>query len=105
MGDFAKWTAWTALSYIVEQCCVCGVRFAMEGYFVAERKKTKDLFYCPNGHQQHYTTSEADELRKQLAEAESRLDAARCQRDQARKQVVAMKGQATKLRNRIAALS
>jgi len=47
----------------------------------AERRKDRNWFYCPNGHQQHYTgKSEADKLREQL-------DAERRQRQRAEQSV------------------
>lgn len=38
----------------IEVCCNCGVEFAMTEDFYNERLGDKRLFYCPNGHNQHY---------------------------------------------------
>lgn len=34
--------------------------------FQKKKKETKEDFYCPNGHPQHYTKSTADVLSEQL---------------------------------------
>ena len=52
----------------VETCCNCGIAFAMPDYLMKRRRADGNSFYCPNGHQQHYGTSEADRLRKKLEE-------------------------------------
>lgn len=58
----------TELAFVTEDCCACGVAFAMTREHRAQRLKDKALFYCPNGHSQSYTESEADRLRRQLEE-------------------------------------
>ncbi len=51
--------------YRVEECCKCGVQFAMTmATYNHYRKHCKasgwatDSFYCPHGHEQHYTGRE-----------------------------------------------
>lgn len=59
--------------YITEDCCVCGLSFALTEEFKKERQRDKKLFYCPNGHSQSYMgeTHEAKVKRLQReAEAE-----------------------------------
>jgi len=48
-------------------CCECGVSFAVTSTFrnILMQDSSK-WFCCPNGHKQHYTTSEADRLKRQL---------------------------------------
>jgi hypothetical protein len=60
-----------AVDMVVEQCCNCGLAFAMTADF---RKRMLDsrvkgrgtTFYCPAGHPQWYTgETEADKLRRE----------------------------------------
>jgi DNA repair exonuclease SbcCD ATPase subunit len=51
----------------VEECCTCGTIFGFSATLKANLKKTKETFYCPNGHPQHYIgEKEAEKLRKEL---------------------------------------
>lgn len=54
---------------ITETCYSCGVLFAMTEDFRAHRLRTRDDFYCPNGHSQRYVGPTAEE---KLKEAEAR---------------------------------
>jgi hypothetical protein len=55
-----------------ETCCECGVLFAVAKELRDELLRSKRWFYCPNGHEQHYTgKTEAQKLKEQL-EAERR---------------------------------
>lgn len=56
-----------------QQCVNCGCPFAAPKVLIDSRRITKQSFYCPNGHGQSYTESEADRLRKQLATAQQRI--------------------------------
>jgi len=65
-----------------EECCVCAVTFAMPDRLQrAARADAEVWFFCPNGHRQHYSESEAMRLRKKLDEqtrmATSALERAR----------------------------
>ena len=58
---------------ITEECCSCGVIFGLTDYFKKERLKDHRLFYCPNGHNQHYTAeSEAEKNARLLREEQVR---------------------------------
>lgn len=57
-----------------EVCYKCGIHFAMPSDFKASRRRDKECFFCPNGHSQAYVESEADRLRKQLAEKEKEIE-------------------------------
>ncbi|MEE9354771.1 MAG: hypothetical protein V3U75_04200 [Methylococcaceae bacterium] len=35
-------------------CCECGVTYWITGHFNKELLKTRNAFYCPNGHKQSY---------------------------------------------------
>lgn len=92
-----------------EVCCNCGIEFAMPLAFQnACRADSKKSFYCPNGHGQHYATSEADKLRRERDRLKQ--DAARLQDEireareagaAAQRQASAFKGVATRIRNRV----
>lgn len=50
-------------------CCVCSVLFAFPERFERDRRRDHAYFYCPNGHQQHYTEkSDKDRLKEARAE-------------------------------------
>lgn len=58
----------TTISMVTETCCNCGVCFGMTSDLKAEfQKDSNKWFYCPNGHKQHYSESESDRLKKELA--------------------------------------
>lgn len=51
-----------------EECCNCGVVFAMPDYMMRGLRTNGGTFYCPNGHGQHYTKTEVQRLREKLDE-------------------------------------
>ena len=56
----------TSVKLVTEECCACGIVFAMPQQ-VNERLRTKGgTFYCPNGHSQVYTEPDIEVLRKKL---------------------------------------
>lgn len=72
------------LQFIVEECCSCGMAFAMTNEFEQRRLNDHQWFYCPAGHQQYYSgKSDADKLRDKLKQAEARHAALRAETDQA----------------------
>jgi len=44
-------------------CCACGIHFQLEDELLELRKQDGKLFYCPNGHNQRFVNSPADELK------------------------------------------
>jgi len=55
-------------------CCRCGVEFAMPVHLLQKlREDSTRMFFCPNGHNQHFTVTTADQLRKELAAKEQEL--------------------------------
>ena len=56
------------LTLETEECCNCGVVFAMPDYMMQRLQERGGTFYCPNGHAQHYTKSEVTRLKEKLAE-------------------------------------
>jgi hypothetical protein len=64
-------TAGTEMSLIVylrlQHCISCGVPFAMPTDLDEEYRRNHKNFYCPNGHQQHYSgKTEAEKLKIEL---------------------------------------
>lgn len=86
---------------VSETCCNCGIPFAMPDYLQRQCKENKKNFYCPNGHGQHYTTSEIDKLRADVARAKQDGEWWKNRAEVSAKEVITHKGQITKLKNRI----
>lgn len=95
----------------VEECCNCGMIFAMPVSFKndrLERRKNDMTFYCPRGHAQHYTgksreqklREELDAERRRRESAEQNIAFEQDQRRSAERSAAAYKGQATRLRTR-----
>ena len=58
------------VALVTEECCAkgCGITFAMTADLRRRRLADHGWFYCPNGHQQHYTgPSDSDRLRDEQA--------------------------------------
>ncbi len=67
------------VTMVTELCCNCGVAFAMPSDLQEKFKNNSNKwFYCPNGHQQHYTgKSDAQKLKdtqELLAQKQNQLD-------------------------------
>lgn len=96
---------------VTEHCISCGVHFAVPISYQQQRVADQRNYWCPNGHQQHYTgKTEAQKLRDQLERterektwAENRAKRLRDEADAERRQHAATKGQLTKARKRAAA--
>ena len=54
-------------------CPSCGVEFAIPQNLLSALRSNKRNFCCPNGHSQSFIESEAEQLKKQLAEKERLL--------------------------------
>lgn len=101
----------STLELVTEQCCACGMAFAMTSEFRQARLNDHRSFHCPAGHPQSYTgKSKAEELAEQLsrerqrkAELEDDLRYQRDARERAERQASAARGQVTRLKNRAAA--
>lgn len=71
-------------------CSQCGIEFGLPVAYKQERREDHATWYCPNGHPQYFPAeSEAEKLRKRVANLEddarvARLDADRAQREAAR---------------------
>jgi len=90
-------------------CGKCGTPFAIESKFYRHLCNSGDTFFCPNGHPRAFVEGEVDKLKKQLAQEAKRRErletSLRDQREENERLVrsrSAVKGQVTKLRNKIA---
>ena len=95
-----------SLSLDAITCCQegCGITFAAPESWIRKRREDHVWWYCPNGHTQHFPgETEAEKLKKQLAARGAELDRVRADRDAQIRTITSMKGQATKLRKRVAA--
>lgn len=65
----------TSTTMVTEECCNCGVLFAMTQEFIDRKREQAEssTFYCPNGHPQHYL---GKSLKDQLKEAKRRTESA-----------------------------
>ncbi|MCA0318194.1 MAG: hypothetical protein LCH88_09010 [Proteobacteria bacterium] len=100
-----------SIELVTEQCCNCGMAFAMTADFKKRRLKDRQSFYCPAGHSQHYTgKSKEDQLAEELSRERQRL--ARYAdmlgeegelRRAAERRASAARGQVTRLKKRAAA--
>lgn len=92
------------LTFTVVDCFKCGTPFGITEQFERDRRHDHGSFYCPNGHSQAYLgKSEAEKLRDRLAASEARAKSWMDQADAAERSLRAQKGEATKLRKRLAA--
>lgn len=92
----------------IEACCNCNVQFAITVEHYDRLKKTKESFYCPNGHRQAYTRSKEQELQEQLERAKRNLawqtshaDQTRAECHHLKHKLSAQKANVTKLKKRI----
>lgn len=86
-------------------CCHagCGIVFAVPSWWESKRRDDHTVWYCPNGHEQHFNSASATELlRKALVAKDAQLDQVRAARARAERRAAAARGQVTKIRNRIA---
>lgn len=89
-------------------CYSCKIPFAVPADVRRRWVENGGTFWCPNGHNQHYTESDVQKLRKQLEEANRSRDwykqrqaDERAARERTERRLIATKGAKTRLRNRI----
>lgn len=91
-------------------CGKCGMTFGVPVRWVAERRDDHEQWYCPNGHPRVFNgKSDAEKLRDELArlkhekdQTEARLVTSRSYASSLEKSVSTIKGQLTKVKNRVA---
>lgn len=83
---------------ITENCCHCGVLFAMDADLREQRLGDKGWFYCPNGHSQQYLgktwQTQIKEAERRAASAEDDARVATLERDEARREARRLKRRA-----------
>lgn len=95
----------------IETCCTCGTEFGLSNsvYQVAQQRKEKGSFHCPNGHSQHYVSGETeaeklrrerDRLKQRVAYANDRRVAAEDEAKSANRRAAAQKGVVTRMKRR-----
>lgn len=95
---------------VVEECCNCGMQFAITRQFQNRVKRTHENFYCPAGHGQHYPAkSKEEKLKDQVANLERRVEQERKRKEWAEQDAQlaknrerAQKAAKTRLKNDIA---
>ena len=63
--------------FVMVLCCECGVPFGMTQELHTARKKDRSLFWCSNGHPQHFIgESDAQKYRRlMIEEQDTRINA------------------------------
>jgi hypothetical protein len=94
-----NFTIQTAVQFTTVDCYKCGVVFAVDRTLEAMWRRDRTQFFCPNGHGQSYTKSEADRLREQLETAKRETEQQRAEaerqrqfRIEAERRVIAQRG-------------
>lgn len=97
-------TITTALTFFIEECCVCGIPFGMTQDYKDERVADKKTFYCPNGHDQCYLGKSKDaqiaELKTKVAAAQSQVEGERHARQLAEKRAERQKSERLRIERR-----
>lgn len=89
---------------VIEECCNCHTRFAMSQDLYTCRREDHKVFYCPQGHGQHYTgESDLEREKRQRIAAQARLARTEDELNMERRSLIAYKGHLTRARNKIAA--
>jgi hypothetical protein len=92
---------------VVIDCCTCGVSFGMTTEMERARRRDHAWFYCPNGHNQHFTAkSDADllaEERRRAKRLSDLLDDEQQQHRATERSLRATRGVVTRTKKRIAA--
>ena len=108
-------TYYDTIGMVKITCCNpnCGMLFSVTDKWVEYRRADHKIFYCPNGHQQHYSgQSDVEKLRDQLAQEKHHREQETAQlRDSvdywysetvgAQKSLYATKGIVTRIKNRV----
>jgi hypothetical protein len=94
------------VSYNNIDCCSCGMTFAVPVAWEKERRENHKGFFCPNGHPLVFNGP--SNLEKQVKEKEAEIERLRSRLDWKERSLLsanrsnsALRGQRTKLKNRI----
>lgn len=95
------------MQWQVVRCCKCSATFAVtdDFYRVAMERCEQFLFYCPNGHEQHYVRgqSEIDKVRQERDRLKQQIAAKNDEIAHERRRVAAARGQVSRLTRRLKA--
>jgi len=97
------------------ECCNCHTHFGITQAMKTALVETANTFYCPAGHPQHFTESEATRLKRQISQLTARNDqldaavqrerertaAAYKREERQRRCTIAQKAAKTRLKNRV----
>ncbi len=62
------------VNFVIQECCNCGMQFAVTEEFEQRKRRDHTSFYCPAGHGQHFKAmSDIEKVRREKIEAENRL--------------------------------
>lgn len=98
--------------YVTISCYRCGERFGLARDSHAHLSRSSQLFWCPNGHQQHFPLgpTEAQKLQEQLdaerrraQRAEQRVAQEQDRASHHKARAAAYKGQVTRIKRRVGA--
>ena len=90
-------------SLVIEQCCSCGIVFAVPGDWQRSKKNDHETIFCPNGHRFHYPgESDEERLRRRLEFEKNRREAAERRAEHTERRRRAEKAAKTRIKNRIA---
>lgn len=94
------------LEFTAVTCGECAAVFAVPEAVERSWRRSGQTWYCPSGHPRVFSDTlqkKIDALERDKAALVSRLDAERCQRQQAEKALTSERGKVTKLKKRVAA--
>jgi len=98
-------------TFVVEECCKCGMAFAMTADFRQRALDDRSIWwYCPRGHHQHYTgktdaqkaRERAERLERHVANQDEVIRSERAAHAVTKRKLTTTKGQLTKTRKRVA---
>jgi len=107
--DMSKVTLETGL--IIENCCSCGISFAVPESWLTKKRRDHSAFFCPNGHSLHYSGNsdlekakqEIERLQGRAATSQQNAKYWRNRTKEEQRSKAAYKGHLTRTKNRIAA--
>lgn len=99
------------ISEAIITCCHkgCGLTFAVPKTWEDKRREDHTWWYCPNGHQQHFSGKteaeklqlERDRLAQRIAERDDEIRAERERRESVERSLTATRGVITRIKNRV----
>ncbi len=82
-----QFTEQQVLTFSTHQCGSCGIWFAFDAKYEAARREDRASWFCPNGHERHFTgetlKEKADRIQREKAAIQARLDQERAARQEA----------------------